>query len=358
MGKKVEKIYDDLTLFYEIYRMRGLTVHQLNEVMFNTKAYAYKYLQRLRENGWLHEKTVKMGKYKRTKVYFCSDKAIEKLEEENLLEKVVKAKDNTPPTNKLWYYILTNEVYAELTPIGIQFYDSREWKRKNRMDNNSLVRAGMQMVDGKEYGLYLFFSPDIISGAGLSDSMLKKFKSEIKKFPQTSRFVVLCYDSAIYNKVVKAVDEDPKTLSHEELQVIPLGRNNFGFDLLKINRSQIERKKDLENILNVHLNENHPNLEGNKQNFSRYVAEYEDRETYVVDFLNMNRPVLHHLSTHYYYEIYKRDGRKVDLVCWEPNKKELINRFKQYPHVNIVSIPINELTETFTPKITKEKLQI
>lgn len=357
MGKKVEKIYDNLTLFHEIYRMRGLTVNQLSEVMFNTKAYAYKYLQRLKEDGWLHEKTAKMGKYKRTKVYFCSDKAIETLEKENLIEKVLKAKDNTPPTNKLWYYILTNEVYAELTPIGIQVYDSREWKRKNGMDNNSLVRAGMQMVDGKEYGLYLFFSPDLISGAGLSDSMLKKFKSEIKKFPQTSRFAVLCYDSSIYEKVVKAVDGDPKTLAHEELQIIPMGMNGFGYNLLKISRSQLERKNDLENILNARLNENHPALEGNKQNFTRYVAEYEEHETYVVDFLSMNRPVLHHLSTHYYHEIYKKDGRQVDLVCWKPNEKELANRFKQYPHVNIVPIPIQDLTASMIPKLTKVKLQ-
>lgn len=356
MGVKQEKIYDENRLLYEIYRMRGLTVAQLSEVVFHSKAYAYKYLQRMKDAGLLQDRMDMNGKLRLGKVYSCTDKAIERLENEGFIEKGVKAKDNTPHKNKMKYTLLTNDVYAALTPYGITFYDSREWKRKNLMDRNTLVRGGLEMADGRELALYLFFSPDQISGAGLSDSMLARFKHEIKKFPQTNRIAVLCYDSNIYEKVVKAVDKDMKMLVFDELLIFPMGKNELGYNLLRLSRSHIERKSDLELLLNARLNENHPALEGNKQNFAQYVAEYGDRESYVVDFLSMNRPVLHHLSTHYYQDSYKKDGRQVDLVCWKPNERELTNRFKQYPHVNIVSVSSKEVTDTYMPKLIKEKL--
>lgn len=354
MGVKVEKIYDEKQIMYEIYRMRGLTIQQLCEVVFHSKGYAYKFLQKMKEFGWLQDRMDMNGKIRQAKVYFCTDQAIEMLEREGIIGKGVKAKDNTPPRNKMKYTVLTNEVYAALMPYGVHIFDSREWKVKNKMDRNTLVRGGLQMLDGREMGLYLFFSPEQISGAGLSNSMLARFKHEIKKFPQTNRIVVVCYDSKIYEKVVKVVDKELNTF--DELLVIPMGKNGLGFNLLRISRSQIERKADLETILNASLNENHPSLDGNKQNFAQYVADYDDRESYVVDFLSMNRPVLHHLATHYYRDAFEKDGRKVDLVCWKPNEKELAKKFQQYPHINIVSISSQDVSERYLTRLTQTKL--
>lgn len=356
MGKKVEKIYDEKQIIYEIYRMRGLTIQQLCEVVFHSKGYAYKFLQRMKEFGWLQDRMDMKGKIRQAKVYFCTDQAIEMLEREGFINKSVKAKDNTPPRNKMKYTVLTNEVYAALMPFGIYVYDSREWKIKNKMDRNTLVRGGLQMFDGREMGLYLFFSSEQISGAGLSDSMLTRFKHEVKKFPQTNRIAVLCYDLKIYEKMVKVVDKELSTFN--ELLVIPMGKNGLGFNLLRISRSQIERKAELETILNARLNESHPSLEGNKQNFAQYVADYGNHESYVVDFLSMNRPGLHHLATHYYRDAFEKDGRHVDLVCWKPNEKELIKKFQQYPHVNIISISSQEISDKYLPRLTTTKIKM
>lgn len=356
MGVKQEKIYEENEILFEIYRMRGLTVSQLCEVIFHSRHYAYKYLQRMKDEGLLIDRMDMNGKLRLAKVYSCTDKAIEQLEKNGYIEKGVKAKDNTPPNNKMKYTILTNEVYAALMPYGINMLDSREWKRKNDMDRNALVRGGLQMLDGREIGLYLFFSPENIGGANLSDSMLKRFKHELKKFPQTNRFTVICYDSKIYEKIVKAVDSDSGMSAFKELLIIPFGKNDFGYNLLRLSRSEIERKADLETILNARLNSNHPSLQGHYQNFASYVAEYKDEERYVVDFLSMNRPVLHHLLTHYHSNAYEKDGRKVDLVCWKANEMELLQKYKSYPHIRIVPVSLKEITETYLPKLNPQKL--
>lgn len=350
------KLYDESKILYEIYRMRGLTIAQLVEVVFKSKIYAYRYLKNLQESGWLSHGYDTDGKIRLAKVYFCTDKAIERLEKEGYIEKGVKAKDNKPPKNKLKYTILTNEVYAALSPYQIHMYDSREWKRMNRMDRNTLVRGGLRMSDGRELGLYLFFSPKQISGAGFSDSMLTRFKYEIQKFPQRNRIAVLCYDQSIYTKLVKAMGEDSKSLVTEELLVIPMGKNDFGYNLLRMSRNEEERRSALEEILNAHLHKEHHALKGNILDFAQYVADYGNKETYVVDFLSMNRPILHHLSTHYYDKIFQANGRKVDLICWKASEGELRQKFLQYPHINIVPVSMDRLTDTYIPRLEKTKL--
>lgn len=357
-GVKQEKKYDELMILQEIYRMRGLTVAQLCEVFFDSKHYAYKYLKRMKENGLLMDRMDIRKRIRKGKVYSCTDKAIEMLINEGLIEKKLLAKDNAPVKAKMRYTIQTNELYAALMPFGIKVMDSREWKTKYEMDRNTLVRAGLEMLDGREIGVYLFFSPQQMSGAGLSDSMLERFKREIKKFPQSNRIAVICYDQDIYQRIVAAVDEDKGMMIREELMVIPFGQDNFGLNILKISRSEMERKHDLETILNARLSDNDLALSTNKQNFASYVANHGDRETYVVDFLSMNRPVLHHLETHYYEAAYHQDGREVEIVCWMPNFKELEKRFARYSHVKIVPVSLQEMFENWLPKYQKEKIQV
>lgn len=356
MPVKNDKKYDELMVLKEIYRMRGLTVTQLCEVIFESRIYAYRYLKQMQNDGLLTDRMTFEKKVRKAKVYSCTDKGIELLEKRGLIEKRLMAKDNTPQRAKLKYTLLTNEVYAALMPYGIEFMDSREWKNKYNMDRNTLVRGGLKMMDDREVGIYLFFSPTQLSGAGLSNSMLERFKREIKKFAQSNRIAVICYDLDIYKRIVKAVDEDTSMLVKKELLIIPMGKDEFGFNLLRLSRSEVERKHDLENILNARLSDNHPALDGNKQNFASYVAKYDDKETYVLDFLSMNRPVLHHLSTHYHVNAYQKDGRKVEVVCWKPNESELEQRFKAYPHVKIIPVPLQDLHDKYLPGMIKEKI--
>lgn len=350
------KIYEESKILYEIYRMRGLTIAQLVEVVFKSKVYAYRYLKKLEEKGWLNYAYDTDGKKRLAKVYFCTDKAIERLEEEGFIEQGVKAKDNKPPKMKLKYTVHTNEVYAALTPCGIHMYDSREWKNRNRMDRNNLVRGGLRMVDGREYALYLFFSNEQIEGAGLSEATLKRFMNEIKTFPQTNKFIILCYNREIYSILLKAVEEDKQILGMGELLIIPVGKEDFGINLIKIMRNEEEQQEWLELFLNARLYKEHQALRGNAEHFAHYVAEFEDKESYIVNFLSMNRPVLHHLNTLYYETAYNQNGRDVQIICWKGNEDELKQKFIQYPHVNIVSISNKTLIETLIPKIESKKL--
>jgi len=352
------KLYDESKILYEIYRMRGLTVNQMVEVMFQSKWYAYRYLRNLEEQGLLSYIYDTEGRKRVAKVYVCTDVAIERLEKEGYIEKGVKAKDNTPHKAKLKYTILTNEVYAALTPYGIHMYDSREWKRRYGMDRNSMVRGGLRMADGREIGLYLFFSKKQYKDADFSRKMVERFKREIEKFPQSNRIAVICYDEATYDELIEEFEKDDKPLSKEELLIIPIGKDNFGYNLLRMNRSEIERKAVLEQILNARLLKEHAALKGNRQLFAQYIADYSDREMYVVDFLSLNRPIIRNLITHYFDRAFEIDGRQVNLVCWNVNKEmdRLYGKLIRYPHVNIVPIPTKTLAETYISKIEKTKL--
>jgi DNA-binding PadR family transcriptional regulator len=356
-GVKQEKKYDELKILHEIYRMRGLTITQLCEVFFDSRHYAYKYLSTMKKNELLTDRMDIRQSIRKAKIYTCTDKAIELLEKNGLIDKRRLAKDNAPLT-KLRYTVQTNELYSVLTPYGIKVMDSREWKAKWNMDRNTLVRAGITMVDDREIGVYMFFSSEQLSGAGLSDSMLERFKREYKKFSQSNRIAVICYDQNIYKRIIKAVDSDKEMMKRKELMIIPYGKNNFGLNLLLLHRSEVERKYDLETILNARLNKEHPSLDNKNQDFASYIGDHGDKETYVVDFLSMNRPVLHHLETHYHQDAYSKDGKQVEIVCWMPNADELARRFKQYPHVKIVPVAIQEMTEKWLPRYKKEKIQI
>ncbi|WP_019156861.1 helix-turn-helix domain-containing protein [Robertmurraya massiliosenegalensis] len=351
-----KKIYEESKILYEIYRMRGLTISQLVEVMFKSKVYAYRYLKKLEREEWLSSGYDSSGKKRLAKVYFVTDQAIERLKNEGYIENGILAKFNRPPKIKLKYTIQTNEVYAALTPYGIHMYDSREWKLRNKMDRNNLVRGGLKMRDGREIGLYLFFSKEQIEGAGLAEETLNRFITEIQKFPQKNRLAILCYNPNIYERIVDAVSKDEKILARKELMIIPMGKENFGFNLLRISRDEKERKATLEQILNARLYNEHIMLKGNKELFTQYVADYGNKETYVVDYLSLNLPVLKKLELNYHESIYKQDGREVDLVCWSANRSELEERFKNYPHINIVPVPIKNIKETYISQIEKSKL--
>lgn len=351
-----KKLYDQSKILYEIYRMRALTIAQLSKVVFKSRIYAYRYLQKMEDYGLLSYMYDTDGRKRLAKVYVCTDKAIEILEKEGFIEKGVKAKDNMPQKAKLKFTIFTNEVYAALMPYGIYMYDSREWKRKHNMDRNSMVRGGLKMTDGREMGLYLFFSKDQFEGASFSPKMLERFKGEVKKFPQTNRIAVICYDQEIYKEIVNALDKDETALVNEELLVIPIGKDEFGYNLLRMSRNEEERKTYLETVLNTRLNKKHEALKGNKQLFAQYVADDENQETYVVDFLSMNRPVIQNLIIHYFDKAYEMDGRPVNLVCWKASEKELASRFTRYPHIRITSVQTKSLKEIYIPSMSQKKL--
>lgn len=356
--KRVKK-YDTDKILKEIYRMRGLTIDQLCEVVFDTRHYAYKFLKEMQSDGYLGEKMNMSNRRRLGKLYYCTDKGIERLYKNGLIEKQLKSKDNKPHNASLKYVINTNNVYAALTPYGIHMYDSREWKKKYGMDRNSMVRGGLKLRDGREIAIYCFFSPDQISKAGLSNAMLQSFRREIKKFPQSSRIAVICYDSDIYKRVLQAVDKDKELGSFEELLVIPYGTEDFGLNVLRISRDQKERQTLIESHLNARLFIEHPALTGNRQDFVNYVGKFPDgREEYIIDYLSFNRVVLQHLDTHYHEQAYNKDQRQVSILCWLPNVKELKTRYQAYKHVKIVGISIQNIKEEYLPNLPKVKMQI
>ncbi|MFS0783507.1 MarR family transcriptional regulator [Bacillus sp. 1P06AnD] len=356
MGVKQERIYDQNDVLYEIYRMRGLTIGQLCEVIFHSKHYAYKFLKRLKDKEYLTDWMDMNGKKRAAKIYMCTDKAIYALRKAGYIDNGIEARYNAPLREKMKYTVLTNEVYAAMMPYGIHMLDSREWKRIYEMDRNALVRGGLRMADGRELALYLFFSENQLSGAKLTAALLKKFQHEILKFAQSNRIAVICYDEKIYKTVVDEITKHPNLMVFKELLIIPFGKDDFGYHLLHLTRSNVERRSDLEEILNARLYDNHPSLAGNKQNFAGYVADYGSHETYIVDFLSMNYPVLHHLMTHYHHENFVKNGREVQIVCWKASEKELERKFARYPHVKVISVSLREIKDKYMPRLGKRKL--
>jgi DNA-binding MarR family transcriptional regulator len=353
----MQKKYDEMDILAEIYRMRGLTVTQLCEVFFETRHYAYKYLGKLKNDGLLSDKYHMARGKSQGKVFSCTDKAIERLTEAGRTDRKVMAQDNTPAQSRLRTTVLTNELYSALMPYGIKVFDSREWKRKHDMDRNTLVRGGLQMMDDSEIAVYLFFSPAQVRGGGIQDVLFYRFKKEILGFTQSNKFAIICYDEKTYKRLVDGLTDENKAMAKEQLSVIPYGHSGFGFDILKLSRHQEERKHDIEQVLNARLYENHAALVGDKLKFTKYIAEKDGKESYVVDFLSMDLTVIHFLDLQYYHNVFLQDGRPVDLVCWQPNVMQLTKKFENYPHVNIVPVSINTAKEWLN-RMEPQKIQI
>jgi len=123
MPIKGDNKYDERIILSEIYRMKLLSVDQLTQVIFDNARYGHRFMDKLEAEGLVNSRIVLDGRRRQGKVYYLSDKGINLLEKENLIDKVRLAKDNVPGKAKMSHTLRINNIYAGLTPYltkGIQ----------------------------------------------------------------------------------------------------------------------------------------------------------------------------------------------------------------------------------------------
>lgn len=350
MARGADKKYDEKQILLEIYRMRGLTITQLCDVFFESKHYAYKYLKDLKESGYLLDSYQKTATERVGKMYSCTDKAIDMLMNEGLIERAVAAKDNKPTPSRKRMVALVNELYRFMTPYGIKVVDSREFKRKHALDRNSMPKAGIQMLDDREYAVYMFFRHDQLRGSQtrITDSMYYRFIRELEKAKVPTN-IILAPSHQEYEEFQNRLLNNNVAMGQLELQLIPFGINDFGFKTIILNRNKAERIHDLESILNARLKDETKSKTQPGYNFMDYVMEQDGKEIYVMDYLNFNLPKLNFAKKLYAQKRYESDGRELHIVCWNMIAPIVQNYFgttgDAYKHIKV--IPVSNLNEMF-----------
>ena len=124
----------------------------------------------------------------------CSDSPYETLvtisEVPFVKPKLLKAYANNQGNDKhkVIYTLLTNELYAEIPSYGMYWFHAREWKVRNNLNRNAIVRGGFQALDGQEYSMYILFSPEQYQTASVGVNMLTRIIEEITLNQQQGQY--------------------------------------------------------------------------------------------------------------------------------------------------------------------------
>ncbi|MEK5217733.1 hypothetical protein [Psychrobacillus sp. FSL H8-0487] len=395
--KEKEKKYPLEIVLFEIYRMRVLSIEQLNKVIFENEDYGKRYLKKAEKDGYIAGKILMKGRKRLAKVYYCTEKGMDYLEERELIRKYgkeikikteekgkqysvmsekgkyvplrVDVNTNIPTREQMSMVYHTNNLYAALMPYGIHYYDSREWKIMHSMNRNTMVRGGLKMRDGRFYAVYAFFSSEELSNAKLKESMLNRLVNEIKETPSIKNYVIFCYSPQIYEQVYEYFFNDPVTRANEMLLVSANGMLDYGMEQLKLYSHAEEHKKSIESVLNARLY-GETELENKKASvFADWLVDIDGETHYVVNTLNMNILNLIWFNKNYYKEMYKADGTPVIIPYWNPGHMtpfiQDIARQKEY--VKLIAVPVKEkikrlveereILGEWTNKLPVQKLQ-
>lgn len=370
--KEKEKKYPLEIVLFEIYRMRVLSIEQLHKVIFESEDYCKRYLKNAERDGYLAGKILMKGRKRTGKVYYCTEKGMDYLEERGLIRKYgneikikteekgkqyevmtekgryvplrVDVNTNIPTKEQMPMVFHTNNLYAALMPYGIHYYDSREWKIMHSMNRNTMVRGGLEMLDGRLYAVYAFFSTEQLTNAKLKESMLNRLVNEIKETPSIKNYVIFCYSPQIYEQVYEYFLNDPVTRANELLLVSANGMLDYGMEQLKLNRHADEHKKDLESVLNARLYGEEELQHKKASTFADWLVDIDGETHYVVNTLNMNILKLIWFNKNYYKEMYKADGTPVIIPYWSPGHMtpfiQDIARTKEY--VKLIPVSAKE----------------
>lgn len=374
MGKTQKKYPLEIVLF-EIYRMKVLSIEQLNKVCFENKMYGLKYLKKTESDGYIAGKILMKGRKRLAKVYYCTEKGMDYLEECGMIRKYgeeikikteekgkmykvmteqgryiplrVDVNTNIPTREQMSMVYHTNNLYAALMPFGIHYYDSREWKIMHSMNRNTMVRGGLKMRDGRLYAVYAFFSSEELSNANLKESMIKRLVNEIKENSSVRNYVLFCYSPQIYEQLYDYFWNNPVTRANELLLVSANGMLDYGMEQLKLYSHADEHKKSIESILNARLY-GETELENRKASvFADWLVDIDGVPHYVVNTLNMNIVKLIYFNKNYFKEMYKADGTPVIILYWNPGH---LTRF-------ILEIAKYKEYVTLLPISAKEKIK-
>jgi len=335
--RKKKKV-NELSILYDIYRLRTLTSEQVRNVHFShSKQYHYVKLKNLKKEGYLDSGPLiktETGRKKAT-CYWVTDQGIDRLRDAGYVESARRAWDNKPKGHRLDDVVSVNDLYSELTPYGYEVIDSREWKERFGINRNSMVRAGLQFPNGDEYAVYMFFSKEI------QNKTVETLMKQVFEYTMTNKVIILAKHTETYEKIKRAMK--PKYMVRDEINLLPY---DFGIELLKKLKSPGDRKVLLEKELGI-TSENQAELtpvtNGKASSFADYQYLAGGESLYIVDHTYHDAVKLNMIELNYTHEVYKSLGKNLVVITWKPNEKELRERFEAYPHVAVEGIMTKEL---------------
>lgn len=345
MGK-TEKKYTLETILFEIYRMKVLSIDQLNKVVFDNSAYGKRYLKEIESLGYVGGKILSKERKRIGKVYFCTEKGMDYLEDRGFIRKYgseikikteetgkqyevmtesgkyvplrVNATTNMPTKEQMSMVYHTNNLYAALMPYGMHYYDSREWKIMHSMNRNTMVRGGIEMLDGRFYAVYALFSSNELSNAKLKESMLNRIVNEMQETPTIQNYIIFCYNKEIYDTVYEYFFNN-LAIHAAELLLVPVnGTLEYGIEQLKLYRHEMEHKKDVESILNARLYGKDELQKVQARIMADWLVDIDGKKHYVIDTLKLDIQKLIGLHRYYHKDRYVADGTPVAILYWHP----------------------------------------
>lgn len=353
--------YNVLEMLRDIHRMRALTIGQIAEVFFGgRKPYVYKKLRLLKKEGLISDMphSEKDGRIIE-KLYYVTETGMDLLEREGcLVGERRPQRFNKPKKEKIDYLVLTNDIYVLLKQHGIYMIDSRQWKKDQGIDRNTMVRGGIVLDDRKPYGLYAFFNETGEKGVknagngseeehSIGQKTIKRFLKEIENLGNTHRYICMIYGQHMYEQLEEAIKaNNPGVL---EMNLIPYGRDGVGYKIICAYNGLEAQKNRFYEISGIKPLNEESNAHNNEfQHFFSYIGQDSmGEEVYVVDYLLMNVIAIQALYKLYAVDKYLEDGRSVVIFCWQPTLDFLKKTFEAYPHIKIIPVAI-ELAEKWS----------
>ncbi|MGN4128067.1 hypothetical protein ACMGD3_24135 [Lysinibacillus sphaericus] len=356
--------YPKERLLYELYRVRGLTSRQINKAIIGSYDYTCEYMTKLEKEGYVQGKHYNAGRKPLGKLYTVTDKGIELLATSNFLQtdkfeteiqkssnlsyhdsqietdvyvpKFMSAYANNQryDKHKVVYTLLTNELYAELTSYGMYFYDSRQWKVRQRLNRNAIVRGGFKARTGEEYSLYILFSKEQTKTAHISENMLRRMVEEMNTFPQGGHHVVYVYDDEQYNWIVEQI-RGMKPQSNS-LHIIR-HYNGLGYEKLRLLSDSEHWDTQLAQLTRTSVTKI-----DKEQLASRYATHefaLEEQTYYLTSYLTYNEGAMIQLEREFTPERSKIIGKKLAILAWESDLNILKERFANTSHIRVRLIP-------------------
>lgn len=345
--------YPKERLLFELYRMRGLTLRQIEKAIIGSYDYAYEYMTKLEKEGYVQGKHYNSGKRRIGKLYTVTDKGIELLENANYLQSQENETDVYIPKfmsayannqrydkQKVVYTLLTNELYAEITSYGMYFCDSREWKVKQHLNRNAIVRGGFKAHTGEEYSLYILFSKEQTKTANVSENMIRRMVEEMNTFPQGGHHVVYVYDEDKYEWIVEKIRE---LKPHSNSIHIIRHYNGLGYERLRLLSDSGHWNTQLVQLVKTDVKKIQK-----EQLASRYATHefaIEEQTYYLTNYLTHNEGAMIQLEREFTPERSQIIGKKLAILAWESDINILKERFGNTHHIRVRLIPDETLQE-------------
>jgi hypothetical protein len=312
----------DVDILYDLYRYRTLSVDQLKNVHFREKpSYIYRKLSLLKQEGFVDSyRLIALKNNKRGGCYYVTEKAIDLLEEYELIDQKRRARDNKVQGPALPHIIEVNELYVQLTHYGWQFNPSREVKAKFGMNRSAVIKGSLVNRDGKEFVIYLLEENS-------REDMIEQIAREIQAHDLKHVFL-FCKGKESYFGIKRRIER----IIAGTINALP-----YPF-VLRVLKS-LNGEQSFQQLFSRY-GETQPIQ--TKHPFTGFIIYHKGEQKYIVNYL-LGDQVSKYFLKKYAYDRYEMDGRNVLLFAWQGQLPELQEEFKAYPHIEIVTVPLPEI---------------